>query len=182
MDEIFEQLIECDKGKGRVKILQGLAMILVVLSAFFLLSSLVIAIVMLLLAIGAFILSYLSYVEYEYELYNKTITVTKIYNESKRKIVANISMEDVRKVYESTNNTNNKNKVSSNNDSEIESDSDEEKALAIVKKDWGSTDGVYFKVQAIDANGNYVISVNNADTTQVMEWYTVNPKTGEFSN
>ena len=27
MDEIFEQLIECDKGKGRVKILQGLAMI-----------------------------------------------------------------------------------------------------------------------------------------------------------
>ena len=107
MDEIFEQLIECDKGKGRVKILQGLAMILVVLSAFFLLSSLVIAIVMLLLAIGAFILSYLSYVEYEYELYNKTITVTKIYNESKRKIVANISMEDVRKVYESTNNTNN---------------------------------------------------------------------------
>lgn len=112
MDEIFEKLIECDKGKGRVKILQGLAMILVVLSAFFLLSSLVIAIVMLLLAIGAFILSYLSYVEYEYELYNKTITVTKIYNESKRKIVANISMEDVRKVYESTNNTNNKNKVS----------------------------------------------------------------------
>ena len=76
----------------------------------------------------------------------------------------------------------NRNKVSSNNDSEIESDSDEEKALAIVKKDWGSTDGVYFKVQAIDANGNYVISVNNADTTQVMEWYTVNPKTGEFSN
>ena len=61
MDEIFEQLIECDKGKGRVKILQGLAMILVVLSAFFLLSSLVIAIVMLLLAIGAFILSYLIY-------------------------------------------------------------------------------------------------------------------------
>ena len=27
MDEIFEQLIECDKGKGRVKILQGLAII-----------------------------------------------------------------------------------------------------------------------------------------------------------
>lgn len=73
-------------------------------------------------------------------------------------------------------------KVSSNNDSEIESDSDEEKAISIVKKDWGSTDGVYFKVQAVDANGNYVISVNNEETTQVMEWYTVNPKTGEFSN
>ena len=112
MDEIFEQLIECEKRKKLVKLLQGLAMVLVVLSAFFLLSSLVIAIVMLLLAVGSFILSYLCYVEYEYELYNKSITITKIYNESKRKVVANISMEDVRKVYESTNNTNYKNKVS----------------------------------------------------------------------
>ena len=111
MNEVFEQLIECDKGKGRVKLLQGLAMVLVVLSAFFLLSSFVIAIVMILLAVGAFVLSYLSYVEYEYELYDKTITVTKIYNESKRKVVDNISMEDVRKVYESTSNTSNKNKV-----------------------------------------------------------------------
>lgn len=75
-----------------------------------------------------------------------------------------------------------KNTVSSNNDSEIESENDEEKALAIVKEDWGSTDGVYFKVQAIDENGNYVISVNNEETTAVLEWYTVNPKTGEFEN
>lgn len=80
------------------------------------------------------------------------------------------------------NNSSAQNTISSNNDSEIEADSDEEKALAIVKEDWGSTDGVYFKVQAIDADGNYVISVNNEETTAVLEWYTVNPKTGEFSN
>lgn len=72
--------------------------------------------------------------------------------------------------------------VSPNNESELESNNDEEKAIGIVKKDWGSTDGVYFKVQAIDANGNYVISVNNSETTASLAWYTVNPKTGEFTN
>ena len=108
---------------------------------------------------------------------NNTVTENNIVEDNTAKNEANNEIKNETKVTEE-----NKNKVSSNNDSEIESDSDEEKALAIVKKDWGSTDGVYFKVQAIDANGNYVISVNNADTTQVMEWYTVNPKTGEFSN
>ncbi len=108
---------------------------------------------------------------------NNTATENNIVEDNTAKNEDNNEIKNETKVTEE-----NKNKVSSNNDSEIESDSDEEKALAIVKKDWGSTDGVYFKVQAIDANGNYVISVNNADTTQVMEWYTVNPKTGEFSN
>ena len=108
---------------------------------------------------------------------NNTVTENNIVEDNTAKNEANNEIKNETKVIEE-----NKNKVSSNNDSDIESDSDEEKALAIVKKDWGSTDGVYFKVQAIDANGNYVISVNNADTTQVMEWYTVNPKTGEFSN
>ncbi|MBO5348635.1 MAG: hypothetical protein J6A89_02270 [Clostridia bacterium] len=73
-------------------------------------------------------------------------------------------------------------KVSSNNDSELESDNYEEKVIEIVKKDWGSSDGVYFKIQAIDSNGNYVVSVNNSETTASLAWYTVNPKTGEFTN
>ncbi|MBP3502356.1 MAG: hypothetical protein J6K42_02620 [Clostridia bacterium] len=72
--------------------------------------------------------------------------------------------------------------VTPNNDSELESNNDEEKVIEIVKKDWGSSDGVYFKIQAIDSNGNYVVSVNNSETTASLAWYTVNPKTGEFTN
>lgn len=75
-----------------------------------------------------------------------------------------------------------KQNVSPNNDSELESNNDSEKAIEIVKKDWGSSDGVYFKIQEIDSNGNYVVSVNNAETTASLAWYTVNPKTGEFTN
>lgn len=78
--------------------------------------------------------------------------------------------------------TTQQNTVSTNNNSELESSSDEEKAIDIVKKDWGSEDGVDFKIQTTDSNGNYVVAVYNPDTSAVLAWYTVNPKTGEFTN
>lgn len=90
-------------------------------------------------------------------------------------------VENQNSVPEEKNEVVNKN-VSPNNDSEIESDNSEEKVIDIVKKDWGSSDGVYFKIQAIDSNGNYVVSVNDSETTGSLAWYTVNPKTGEFTN
>nr|WP_279325443.1 DUF6106 family protein [Clostridium sp. D53t1_180928_C8] len=81
-------------------------MVFFVLSAFFLTISLLVSIVMGVIALALFILSFLSYVEYEYELFNDTINISKIYNESRRKTVKSISIGDIRKVYE--NNTNNK--------------------------------------------------------------------------
>ena len=106
MEEVFEQFIECDKRKTTSNILKGLAMVFFVLSAFFLTISLLVSIVMGVIALALFILSFLSYVEYEYELFNDTINISKIYNESRRKTVKSISIGDIRKVYE--NNTNNK--------------------------------------------------------------------------
>ncbi|WP_195987487.1 DUF6106 family protein [Clostridium sp. D53t1_180928_C8] len=106
MEEVFEQFIECDKRKTTSNILKGLSMVFFVLSAFFLTISLLVSIVMGVIALALFILSFLSYVEYEYELFNDTINISKIYNESRRKTVKSISIGDIRKVYE--NNTNNK--------------------------------------------------------------------------
>ena len=81
MEEVFEQFIECDKRKTTSNILKGLAMVFFVLSAFFLTISLLVSIVMGVIALALFILSFLSYVEYEYELFNDTINISKIYNE-----------------------------------------------------------------------------------------------------
>lgn len=67
-----------------------------------------------------------------------------------------------------------------NEDSELQSNNDEEKAIAIVKKDWGSTTGVAFKVEQINGDGSYIISVRNEDSV-AMAWYTVYPKTGKFT-
>ncbi|MEN8076665.1 hypothetical protein ABFP60_06835 [Clostridioides difficile] len=105
MEDIFEQFIESDKSKTATKVLKGLSMVFLVISAFFLSASFLIAIVTGLLALGFFILSFLSYVEYEYELFNDTITISKIYNESKRKVAKVLTLGNVRKVYENTNNS-----------------------------------------------------------------------------
>jgi len=64
--------------------------------------------------------------------------------------------------------------------SEVQDDSDEEKAIAIVKKDWGEAEGFAFRVEQINGDGSYVISVRNDDSI-ALEWYTVYPKTGKFS-
>lgn len=65
-------------------------------------------------------------------------------------------------------------------DSELQSSNDEEKAIAIAKKDWGDTTGVAFKVEQINGDGSYIISVRNEDSI-AMAWYTVYPKTGKFT-
>ena len=50
-----------------------------------------------------------SYVDYEYELYNGNIDISKIYSCTKRKLVQKISVEDVESVYIAKNNDINKN-------------------------------------------------------------------------
>ena len=102
MEDVLEQFIECDKSKTLSNILKGLSMLFVVFLAFFLTVSLLASIVMGIIALGLFILSFLVYIEYEYEIFNDTITVSKIYNESRRKVAKVISLSDVRKAYENT--------------------------------------------------------------------------------
>ena len=111
MEEVLEQFIECDKSKTVSNILKGLSMVFVVFLAFFLTVSLLASVVMGIIALGLFILSFLVYVEYEYEIFNDTITISKIYNESRRKIVKSISIADIRKVYENNANNNKNNKA-----------------------------------------------------------------------
>lgn len=82
------------------------------------------------------------------------------------------------------NNVIEENKVSENKkqeaqDTELKANTDEEKAIAIVKKDWGLTDGFYFKAQP-NSDGTYDVSVSD-ENTAVLAWYTVNPKTGKFT-
>ena len=65
---------------------------------------------------------------------------------------------------------------------EIEKEeTDKEKALNLVKKDWGEDVNVYFTVESIDGNGNYTIYVREGETTREISVYTVNLKTGKFT-
>ena len=49
----------------------------------------------------------------------------------------------------------------------------EEKAVELVKKEWGTTDGVYFSNESIDSNGRYIVSVRDKKTTASIMFYLV---------
>lgn len=49
----------------------------------------------------------------------------------------------------------------------------EEKAVELVKKEWGSTDGVYFSNESVDSQGRYIVSVRNKKTTASLAFYLV---------
>lgn len=48
----------------------------------------------------------------------------------------------------------------------------EEKAVQLVKNAWGEDDTVYFSYQSIDSQGRYIVSVNKKDTT-VLAFFVV---------
>lgn len=57
---------------------------------------------------------------------------------------------------------------------------DLEKAIDIVKEDWGEDETVKFAEDGTTANGEYIICVRDKKTTNALAWYTVDAKTGEF--
>ena len=78
---------------------------------------------------------------------------------------------------EETKNEELQNTITKNNNSGM---SNEEKAISIVKKNWGSEEGVYFTTMGIDASGRYIVTVNDSSTTAIYASYAVNIETEEF--
>lgn len=63
--------------------------------------------------------------------------------------------------------------------SEVQDGNYEQKAIEIVKKDMGNTDGLSFQVED-NGNGSYDVCVRD-DSSRAIAWYTVWPKTGKFT-
>lgn len=51
--------------------------------------------------------------------------------------------------------------------------SKEQKAIELVKKAWGDTNGVYFSNMSIDSQGRYIVSVNDAGSTRTLAFFVV---------
>ena len=69
MEEVYEQFIGSDKQKTTSNILKGASIIFLLVALFSLSLSLIYSIFMGIIAIVLFISSFLSYVDYEYELF-----------------------------------------------------------------------------------------------------------------
>ena len=55
---------------------------------------------------------------------------------------------------------------------------DEERAIELAKSKYGTTNGVYFRIEQIQSNNVYIVSVRDNQTTRDLEWYTVDIKAG----
>lgn len=105
MEVFLEQFIACDKN---IKILKNIKTMIISILIFgvlvFFMISPTIALLIQMIAIIFFVITYFSFIDYEYELFNGNIDVSKIYAGSRRKVVKKINFEEVEVVYKSSNN------------------------------------------------------------------------------
>lgn len=59
-------------------------------------------------------------------------------------------------------------------------ETDEEKAIEIAKKEYGDIENVKFGVEGIQADGRYIVSVRDSNTTEALVYYTIDVRTGNF--
>lgn len=127
------------------------------------------------------------------------IVILSIYGSPDNKNVNNISNETKLNKEENNNNNESNEKVNEEIVNEIEDEianeientissetfeespkTAEEKAIDIVKKDWGNSNNVNFSVQGMDGNGNYIIVVSDSNTV-ALAFYTVNVSNETFT-
>ncbi|HJJ06139.1 MAG TPA: hypothetical protein OIM35_00485 [Clostridiaceae bacterium] len=109
-----------------------------------------------------------------------------VVNETENNVIENNTTENKQEVNEVENklNENTESNTQTTDKTEVMQESgasNEEKAINIVKKDWGTTDGIYFVTMGIDASGKYIVTVNDSNTTGTLAWYSVDVTTGKFS-
>lgn len=99
MEVVLEQFISSDRPKRISNTLKNLSIAFGVVALMIVFGSFIIGIALGIVALIFFIGSYLMYIDYEYELYNGDITITKVYNASRRKIAQKINKDSVKRVY-----------------------------------------------------------------------------------
>lgn len=57
---------------------------------------------------------------------------------------------------------------------------DKEKAIEIVKKDYGTSDNIKFNAEGTDLKGRQIIIVRDIDTTAALQFYYVDVSNGTF--
>ncbi len=110
-------------------------------------------------------------------------TSTNTLKEEKNEIVNQIVNEITENVLKNDieNNTTIENTTTSTETFEEAPKTAEEKAISIVKKDWGEDKNVDIAIDGMDNNGNYIVAVRDSSTTEAKAFYTVNTSSGTFT-
>lgn len=95
MEACLEQFIPSDKSKNTADLLKNIATALIVLGVLGLMAFFFLGLLLLIAALIITIIRYTSFIDYEYELYDGDIDVSKIYCGSRRKMVKSIKQDNV---------------------------------------------------------------------------------------
>lgn len=95
-------------------------------------------------------------------------------NDVQNNIENTISENNVENIIDNAQDNSN-NSIKENETSNKEEDNNQ-KAIDMVKSDWGEDDSVNFKIDEQSEDGKYVISVVDKNTTKVLVWYDVDIK------
>ena len=106
--------------------------------------------------------------ELKYEPTVSNNVVNKNVNSLKNNVVNNTTNEI------NNENTNSVENVVIDNPEPEKPKTDLEKAIDIVKEDWGEDENVYYAEDGKTANGEYIICVRDKASTAALAWYTVN--------
>lgn len=110
MEVALEQFISSDKSKKTLNTMKNVSIALISIGLILLIVFLLpIGFVVLAAGLISLIIRRFSYVDYEYELFNGNIDISKIYSCTKRKLVQKIKVEDVESVWVTQNNQINQN-------------------------------------------------------------------------
>lgn len=107
---------------------------------------------------------------------NKVENINKPTNNQIKKETNNNIKNEAKNEVNSNENTS----ATTNEPKEETPKTDLEKAIDIVKKDWGVDNTVYFAQDGQKESGEYIICVRDTETTSAKAWYTVNVQTGTF--
>jgi len=99
MEVVLEQFIPSDRPKRISNMLRNMSIVFGVVALMIIFVSIIIGVALVIAALGSFVGSYLMYIDYEYELYNGDITITKVYNASRRKLAQKVNRDAVQRAY-----------------------------------------------------------------------------------
>lgn len=120
MEVFLEQFIPSDKSKRWLKNIKTILTVVMIIGiALFFTISPLLGLIIEIVTVIFFLVTYFSFIDYEYELFNGNIDVSKIYSGSRRKIAQKINKEDVEFLYESSNNINSKQALFNKNIKEL---------------------------------------------------------------
>lgn len=96
MNKFYEQFVSKDYGKKAI-VLKIISYIFIIISLLFFVVYGFIGLLLIFISISFFIFARKSLLEYEYEYFEKELTISKIIDKKNRKLIANINVEQIYK-------------------------------------------------------------------------------------